>query len=81
VDVATARRVLDNVHRAYPGVTLVSVTQHIAAVEDYDQIVLLMEGDVLAAGTHHQLLDTSPEYVQIYDSQRSTSHYELIPAR
>ena len=32
--------------------TLVSVTQKIAPVEDYDQIVLLMEGKVLAVGTH-----------------------------
>jgi ATP-binding cassette subfamily B protein len=56
---------------------LISVTQKIAPVEDYDQIVLLMEGEVLASGTHGQLLETSPEYVQIYESQRSTSHYEL----
>ena len=60
-----------------PGHTFKSVTQKIAPVEDYDQIVLLMEGEVLASGTHRQLMETSPEYVQIYDSQRSTSHYEL----
>ena len=62
----------------YPGITLISVTQKIASVEDYDQIVLLMEGEVLASGTHKELMETSPEYVQIYDSQRSTSHYELL---
>ena len=56
-------------------------TQKIAPVEDYDQIVLLMEGEVLASGTHLQLMETSPEYVQIYDSQRSTSHYELLRAQ
>jgi len=77
VDSATERRILDNVQRNYPGLTLISVTQKIAPVEDYDQILLLMEGEVLASGTHAQLMDTSPEYVQIYDSQRSTSHYEV----
>ena len=76
VDATTERKILENVQRNYPGITLLSVTQKIAAVEDYDQIVLLMEGEVLASGTHRQLLETSPEYVQIYDSQRSTSHYE-----
>jgi ATP-binding cassette, subfamily B, bacterial len=81
VDSATERQILENVHRNYPGITLLSVTQKIAAVEDYDQIVLLMEGEVLASGTHRQLLETSPEYVQIYDSQRSTSHYELLRAQ
>jgi ATP-binding cassette, subfamily B, bacterial len=77
VDSTTERKILENVRRNYPGITLLSVTQKIAPVEDYDQIVLLMEGEVLASGTHRQLMETSPEYVQIYDSQRSTSHYEL----
>jgi ATP-binding cassette subfamily B protein len=77
VDLTTARKILANVHNSYPGITLLSVTQQIAPVEDYDQVVLLMEGEVLAAGTHRQLLERSPEYVQIYESQRSTSHYEL----
>jgi ATP-binding cassette, subfamily B, bacterial len=77
VDSNTERKILENVRRNYPGITLLSVTQKIASVEDYDQIVLLMEGEVLASGTHAQLMQTSPEYVQIYDSQRSTSHYEL----
>ena len=77
VDSETERKILENVHRNYPGITLLSVTQKVASVEDYDQIVLLMEGEVLASGTHTQLMQTSPEYVQIYESQRSTSHYEL----
>jgi ATP-binding cassette, subfamily B, bacterial len=77
VDSQTERKILENVHRNYPGMTLLSVTQKIASVEDYDQIVLLMEGEVLAVGTHRELMETCPEYVQIYDSQRSTSHYEL----
>jgi ATP-binding cassette subfamily B protein len=77
VDATTEKKILDNVHRNYPGITLLSVTQKITSVEDYDQIVLLMEGEVLASGTHKELMTTSPEYVQIYDSQRSTSHYDL----
>ena len=77
VDATTERAILDNVHKNYPGITLVSVTQKIASVVDYDQIILLMEGEVLATGTHQQLMETSPEYVQLYDSQRSTSHYEV----
>ncbi len=81
VDRATERKILDNVHRNYPGITLLSVTQKIASVEDYDQIVLMMEGEILASGTHRQLMETSPEYVQIYDSQRSTSHYELLHSK
>jgi ATP-binding cassette, subfamily B, bacterial len=77
VDGATERIILGNVHRNYPGITLISVTQKIASVVDYDQIILLMEGEILAIGKHKELMETSPEYVQLYDSQRSTSHYEV----
>jgi ATP-binding cassette, subfamily B, bacterial len=80
VDPTTERQILENVQRNYPGLTLLSVTQKIAPVEDYDQIVLLMEGEVLATGTHQELLERCPEYVQIYDSQRSTRHYEPVQA-
>jgi ATP-binding cassette subfamily B protein len=77
VDASTEQAILANVHQNYPGITLISVTQKIASVIDYDQIVLLMEGEVLAAGTHQQLMEASPEYVQLFHSQRSTSHYEV----
>ena len=77
VDATTERAILGNIQEKYPGITLISVTQKIASVENYDRIILLMEGEVLATGTHRELMETSPEYVQIYDSQRSTSHYEV----
>jgi ATP-binding cassette, subfamily B, bacterial len=77
VDANTERAILQNIHRNYPGITLISVTQKISSVEHYDQIILLMEGEVLATGTHGRLMDTSPEYVQIYESQRSTNLYEV----
>jgi len=77
VDANTERAILQNIQHNYPGITLISVTQKIASVEKYDQIVLLMEGEVLARGTHAFLMETSPEYVQIYESQRSTNLYEV----
>ena len=77
VDQRTERKILANVRQNYPGITLISVTQKIAPVEDYEQIILLMEGKVLATGRHEELLHASPEYVQIYNSQQSTEDYEL----
>jgi ATP-binding cassette subfamily B protein len=76
VDSNTEKRILNNLRKNYPGLTLVSVTQKIDAVKDYDQIILLMEGEVIASGVHAKLMHTSPEYVQIYESQKSTNVYE-----
>ncbi len=72
VDANTEKNILENISKNYPDLTLVSVTQKIASVESYDQIVVLMEGEVIATGTHIHLMETSPEYVQIYNSQQST---------
>ena len=77
VDANTESKILDNVHKNYPGITMLSVTQKIASIENYDQIILLMEGEIIGRGTHDQLMHSSPEYVQLYNSQQSTSNYEL----
>jgi ATP-binding cassette subfamily B protein len=77
VDSLTEKQILDNVRRNYPEITLLSITQKIDAVMSYDQVIVLMQGEVVARGTHDELLRSSPEYVQIYQSQRSTSSYEL----
>ena len=77
LDTATEKKILENVSSSYPEITLISITQKIAAIENYDQIILIMEGEALAIGTHHELMTTSPEYVQIYTSQQSTHAYEL----
>ena len=77
VDNNTEKKILANIQQNYPGLTLLSVTQKIAAVEHYDQIILLMQGEIIAAGTHKELMHTSPEYIQLFNSQQSTSNYEL----
>lgn len=77
VDSQTEQKILANVSANYPGITLISVTQKIASVIGYGQIILLEEGEILACGTHKSLMDSCPEYVQIFNSQRSTNHYEL----
>ena len=77
VDKKTENKILCNLENNYPNLTLISVTQKIAPVRHFEQIILLMEGEVIATGTHKELKESSPEYIQIYSSQRSTHHYEL----
>lgn len=76
VDTQTEKKIINNIAQNYPDVTLVSVTQKIHSVESFDQIILLMEGELLASGAHADLLHNSPEYVQIFESQKSTTNYE-----
>lgn len=76
LDPTTEKRVLANLKANYPDLTLLAVTQRIATVTDYDHIILMMEGEILARGTHAELLESSPDYRQIYESQKSTHQYE-----
>lgn len=77
VDAQTEAKILENISRNYPDLTLISVTQKIVAVENFDQIILMMQGEIIAAGVHSELMESSPEYVQLSNSQKSTSHYEI----
>ncbi|MBP7134178.1 ABC transporter ATP-binding protein [Patescibacteria group bacterium] len=76
VDAQTEKQILNNLEKNYPNLTLISVTQKIAPIEHFDHIILLMEGEIVAEGTHSELLARSPEYVQISQSQQSTNRYE-----
>jgi ATP-binding cassette subfamily B protein len=77
VDRQTENKILCNLENNYPGLTLITVTQKIAPVRHFEQIILLMEGEVIVTGRHKELKESSPEYMQIYSSQLSTHHYEL----
>ncbi len=77
VDRETEKKILKNLTVNYPNLTLLSITQKVASIKHFEQIILLMEGEIIATGTHHELMETCTEYVQIENSQRSTSHYEL----
>lgn len=76
VDMQTEQRILKNIAEAYPELTIISVTQKMTAASAFDQVVLLMEGEVVASGSHEELMRSSPEYAQIVQSQQSLSSYE-----
>jgi ATP-binding cassette subfamily B protein len=77
VDRKTEKKILSNMEKNYPDMTLISVTQKISSIKKFDKIIVLMEGELIATGNHQELMETCPEYVQIYNSQLSTQHYEL----
>lgn len=77
VDTKTEKSILENITKNYPNITIISVTQKVATIENYDSIIVMMEGEMIAQDTHEKLLKESIEYVQIYNSQKSTNSYEL----
>ena len=62
------------------GVTKIIIAQRITSVMDADQIVILEDGKVHAAGTHRQLLAQDPIYQEIYYSQMKGDEEHGSPA-
>jgi len=72
VDINTERKIFANIEKNYPDTTVIAITQKINSVKDFDQIILIMEGELLANGKHAELLESSLEYKQIFNSQQRT---------
>jgi ATP-binding cassette subfamily B protein len=72
VDITTEKSILNNINKEYIDITIVSITQKIEPIKSYDHIIVLMEGELVGEGRHDDLLNTSFEYQQIYQSQQTT---------
>ncbi|UCD99902.1 MAG: ABC transporter ATP-binding protein [Chloroflexota bacterium] len=69
LDASTEGRVQDAIPGFTDNVTTLYVAQRISAVIDLDKIVLLENGEIVAEGNHEELLQSSPLYQEIYESQ------------
>jgi len=69
LDQATDARLRQALGRSLPGATMVIVAQRISTIIDADQIIVLEDGRVVGLGTHEELLECSPTYFEIVQSQ------------
>ena len=69
LDASTEGRVQGAIPEFTDNVTTLYVAQRISAVIDLDKIVLLESGEIVAMGTHEELLESSSLYQEIYESQ------------
>ncbi len=69
VDMGTEARLQQALKQRETKSTTFVIAQRISSVMDADRILLLDNGQIVAEGTHTQLLQTSPLYQDIYQSQ------------
>jgi ATP-binding cassette subfamily B protein len=69
VDVVTEGRIQDALGTMLPRTTKFIVAQRISTVLTADTILLLDNGEIVARGSHKELINTNPLYREIFESQ------------
>ncbi|GII75776.1 multidrug ABC transporter ATP-binding protein [Sphaerisporangium rufum] len=69
LDLATDARLRAALRPYTAEAAVVIVGQRVSTIADADQIIVLDGGRIAGIGTHHQLLETCPTYVEIVESQ------------
>ncbi|WP_350276039.1 ABC transporter ATP-binding protein [Kribbella sp. HUAS MG21] len=71
LDLATDARLRAALRPVTREACVVVVAQRVSTIIDADQILVVEDGVIVGKGTHQELLDTCPTYVEIVESQRS----------
>jgi ATP-binding cassette subfamily B multidrug efflux pump len=69
VDVETETFIQEALEKIMHGRTSFVVAQRISTILNADKVIVLDHGRLVAMGTHNSLMQTSPIYQEIYDSQ------------
>lgn len=69
VDLQTESQIQTALDKLMKGRTSFVIAQRISTVINADQILVLEKGKVVARGTHAELMEDSPIYAEIYNSQ------------
>jgi ATP-binding cassette subfamily B multidrug efflux pump len=69
LDLSTDARLRQALRRDRAGASMIIVAQRVSTIVDADQILVLEDGAIVARGTHAELMETSPDYLEIVESQ------------
>jgi len=73
VDTATDSKIRAAFREKLKGTTTLIIAQRIASVMDADQIIVMEDGEINAAGTHEELLKNNQIYQEVYYSQQQST--------
>jgi ATP-binding cassette subfamily B multidrug efflux pump len=73
VDYETERTILKGVFNRIQGQSLLVVSHRVSALEYMDKILVLEQGEIIARGTHAQLLESSDYYRETWELQQHES--------
>ena len=70
VDMATDARLQKVFKAELADITSIIIAQRISSIQYADRIIVMHEGEIESSGSHDRLLEISPIYREIYESQK-----------
>ena len=77
VDTKTERVIIDNLKANRRGRTTMLIAHRISTVEQMDKIIFVDDGEVIAVGSHNELLETCSEYKKMVELQKLDEEKEV----
>jgi ATP-binding cassette subfamily B protein len=78
LDVTTDARLRRALNERTREATVIIVAQRVSTIVEADQILVLDNGKIVDRGTHEELLETSPTYQEIVQSQITAEEAESV---
>jgi ATP-binding cassette subfamily B protein len=69
LDYRTDAQLRRNIRENYGESTLVVIAQRVSSIMSLDQIIMMDEGRIIGMGTHEELMASTPQYREIYETQ------------
>ena len=69
LDYRTDAQLRHNIKQHFDDTTTIVIAQRVSSIMGLDQIIMMDEGRIIGMGTHEELLASTPQYREIYETQ------------